>query len=212
MVYETEWELLNFFFGDDILRQTFTEYRELFPLQHLPLPSGNMLMEIPVNEAMRAFFYGMVPYFTQQKPPCEKLLELKFKELILNMLSNPANSSLLAYVKSICDGCKPVLNDVMEANYTYDLTLEEFARISELSLSSFKRKFLETYHTTPGKWLIEKRLAYARYLLDESQKNINEIADDSGFDNATYFSRIFKEKYGFSPLQYRKRSKLVSEA
>jgi len=82
--------------------------------------------------------------------------------------------------------------------------MAEFARIAQRSLAVFKRDFNEIYHSSPGKWLLQKRIEYAKHLLDSSKKNVNEIAYDSGFENATHFSRVFKEKFGLSPLQYRK--------
>lgn len=200
------WEILAFCFQDDYLRQVFREYRQYLPLKNLPTPPPDMLIEINVNEATRAFFYGMVPYFSQEIPPSENLLELKFKELLFNIFSDPANADLLAYVNSIDDQYKTPLWQVMEANYTFNLAIEEFARIAQRSVTAFKREFHECYHTTPGKWLTQKRLEYAKYLLDTSKKNVSEIADDSGFENLTHFSRIFKEKYGLSPVYYRKNT------
>lgn len=165
-----------------------------------------MLFEINVNETTCAFFYGMVPYFSQKIPPSENLLELKFKELLFNIFSDPANANLLAYVNSIDDQYKTPLWQVMEANYTFNLAIEEFARIAQRSVATFKREFHEYYHTTPGKWLTQKRLEYAKNLLDTSKKNVSEIVDESGFENLTHFSRIFKEKYGLSPIYYRKKT------
>jgi transcriptional regulator GlxA family with amidase domain len=163
-----------------------------------------MLIEINVNAATRAFFYSIVPYFRQKPQPAEDLLALKFKELIFSILSNPANSALLSYVNKVSDQRKPLLQDIMEANFTFNLSLAEFARIAQRSLATFKRDFIEVFHTTPGKWLSKKRLEYAQQLLDTSTKNVSEIACDCGFENATHFSRVFKEKFGYSPLQYRK--------
>jgi AraC-like DNA-binding protein len=168
-----------------------------------------MLIEIKVNETTRTFFYSMIPYFSQKIPPSESLLELKFKELLFNIFSDPANADLLAYINSIDDQYKTPLWQVMEANYTFNLTIDGFARIAQRSLGTFKREFREYYHTTPGKWLTQKRLEYAKDLLDTSKKNVSEIADESGFENITHFSRIFKEKYGLSPLQYRKRQTML---
>jgi AraC-like DNA-binding protein len=204
--YEFEgWEVLAFCFRDDFLRQVFREYRQYLPLKNLPPPPSDMLIEINVNETTRAFFYGMVPYFSQKIPPSEHLLELKFKELLFNIFSDPANTDLLAYIDSIDDQYKTPLRQVMEANYTFNLAIEEFARIAQRSMATFKREFHEFYHTTPGKWLTQKRLEYAKYLLDTSKKNVSEIADESGFENLTHFSRIFKEKYGLAPNFYRKK-------
>lgn len=190
------WEVLAFCFQDDFLRQVFREYRKYLPL----------LIEINVNETTRTFFYGMVPYFSQKIPPSESLLELKFKELLFNIFSDPTNADLLSYINSIDDQYKTPLWQVMEANYTFNLAIEEFARIAQRSVTAFKREFHEYYLATPGKWLTQKRLEYAKILLDTSKKNVSEIADESGFENLTHFSRIFKEKYGLSPIYYRKKT------
>ena len=203
--YEVDWEVLCFYCPDTYLRQIYSEYRLHFPLKDIPAPSKEMLIEINVNETTRAFFYSIVPYFRQKPKPVEDLLALKFKELIFSILSNPANANLLSYVNNISDQHKPLLQDIMEANFTFNLSLQEFAKIGQRSLASFKREFTETYHTSPGKWLSQKRLDYAKHLLDISTKNVNEIADESGFESVTHFSRVFKEKFGFSPFQYRKQ-------
>lgn len=200
------WEILTFCFQDDFLRQVFREYRQYLPLKNLPPPPSDMLIEINVNETTRAFFYSMVPYFSQKIPPSERLLELKFKELLFNIFSDPANADLIAYINSIDDQYKTPLWQVMEANYKFNLTIDGFARIAQRSVGSFKREFYEYYHTTPGKWLTQNRLEYAKYLLDTSKKNVSEIVDESGFENLTHFSRIFKVKYGLSPIYYRKRT------
>lgn len=203
--YEVDWEVLCFYIPDHYLKQVFEEYRSYMPLNSIPTPFSDMLIKIDVNETTRAFFYSIVPYFTQQATPSESLLELKFRELIFNILTNPSNSNLLAYVKGISDRYKPYLQEIMEANYTFNLSLAEYARIAQRSLATFKREFTEEFHTTPGKWLTQKRLEYAQLLLDTSEKNINEITFESGFENPTHFSRVFKEKFGLSPLRYKKQ-------
>lgn len=203
---EIEWEVLCFYCPDNYLRQVFSEYRQHLPLKNISPSSGETLIKINVDPITRAFFYSIIPYFKQKPQPSENLLELKFKELLFSILSNPANEKLLAYANSICDQLKPSLAEIMEANFTFNLSLGEFARIAQRSLATFKRDFIGIFHTTPGKWLSQKRLEYAQHLLDTSTKNVSEIAYDCGFENATHFSRVFKEKYKSSPLQYRKQN------
>jgi AraC-like DNA-binding protein len=200
-----DWEVLAFYFGDDFLRHVFNEYRQHLPLKNLPPPPAEMLLHLHVSEITRAFFYGMIPYFSQGVPPPETLLELKFKELLFNVLADEGNKELLSYINSIADEDKIPLWQVMEANFTYNLSIEEFARIAGRSVATFKREFQKNYQTTPGKWLTQKRLEHARRLLEGSQKSVGEIADDSGFENITHFSRVFKKKYGLSPLNYRQK-------
>lgn len=202
--YGIDWEVLCFYLPDSYVQEVYKEYRHHFPVKSIPAPPSDMLLEINVNEPTRAFFYSIVPYFTQQSPLSTSLLELKFRELILNILSNAANSNLLAYINSISDNYKPDLLEIMEANYNFNLSLTEFARIAQRSLASFKREFKQNYHITPGKWLTHRRLEHAQLLLGTSKYNVNEIACESGFENVTHFSRVFKEKFGLSPLQHRK--------
>lgn len=200
------WEILCFYFSDSYLQHFLVENGQHLPLKNLPEVSKDIFIEIEINDTTRAFFYSILPYFSQQPPPSENLLELKFKELLLNILSNPSNKSLLAYIKSLNGQFKPRLEEIMEANFMFNLSLKEYARIAQRSLATFKRDFEICYHISPGKWLTQKRLEYAKYLLDTSNLNINEIAYDSGFENVTHFSRVFKEKYGVAPLPYRKQS------
>lgn len=206
------WETLAFFFQDAFLRQVFKEYREHLPLKNLPPPPKEMFIPVNVNETMRAFCYSIVPYFKQKVPPSESLLELKFKEIIFVILSNPENAGLLSFVNSIVDQQKTPIWEVMEANYMFNLTIEEYARIAGRSTAAFKREFNDHYGTSPGKWLTNRRLESTKLLLATSTKNISEIAFDCGFENLSHFSRVYKEKYGQSPLQYRNNNPVVSAA
>jgi AraC-like DNA-binding protein len=72
------------------------------------------------------------------------------------MLENPLNQGLTTYLKNLSDNHKPSLHEIMEANYTFNLSLAEFARICQRSLATFNREFREYYQTTPGQWLSEE--------------------------------------------------------
>ena len=204
------WEVLVYHISDEFLIQFANEFMDSLSIEKLPELSNEMLIKLDLNEVIRTYFYSMIPYFTQKIPPSEKLLELKFKELLLNILSNPLNKQLLTYILHLSDDIKTPIWQIMENNYTYNLTLKEYARISSRSLAAFKRDFFEYYHTTPGKWLTNKRLSHAVLLLKKTNQSISEIAFNSGFENISHFSRIFKEKYGSSPLQFRKKPATVA--
>lgn len=55
-----------------------------------------------------------------------------------------------------------------------------------------------------GAYVIEKRMELARKLLQENQMPVSEIAQEVGYDNFTYFSRLFRKKTGMAPKEYRK--------
>ncbi len=199
------WEVLVFHIPDEFLIQFANEFMDNLSTGKLPELTTDLFIKVDLNETTKSYFYSLLPYFTQKVPPSEKLLELKFKELLLNVLSIPSNKKLLAYILHLKDDIKIPIWQVMESNYMYNLTLKEYARISSRSLAAFKREFFEYYGTTPGKWLTGKRLKHAKLLLKTTNQSISEIAFNSGFENVSHFSRIFKEKFGLSPLQFRKK-------
>jgi AraC-like DNA-binding protein len=161
---------------------------------------------LETSETLEAFFLSMSSYFNQPKEPDPSLLELKFKELILTIADNPHNKEMLSYFCSLIHEPRPVaLQRLMADNFRYNLKLEQFARLSNRSLSAFKRDFQTTFHTTPGKWLLEKRLSYARSLLQNSVKTINEVAFESGFETPSHFSRAFKQMFEMNPSHIRQK-------
>lgn len=207
-INKADWCVLVFFMPDSYLSKFMHEYRAKLPVKNRVQQLQDVVLEVDVNETTKTFFYSMLPYLIQETPPSEELLELKFRELLFNILSNPLNTQLLSYACSISDCSKPPLPEIMESNYMFNLSLEEFSKIAQRSLATFKREFSELFNTTPGKWLTQKRLQHAKMLLETSAKNINEIVLESGFENNTHFSKIFKEKFGIAPLQYRKKNLL----
>ena len=100
----------------------------------------------------------------------------------------------------------PPLPQIMEANFCYNLGLEDFAKLSHRSLSTFKRDFQKHFNQSPGKWLLQKRLDYSAVLLKNPALNVSQVALDCGFQDLSHFSRAFKEKFGVSPANYRRES------
>lgn len=169
----------------------------------LNMPSDSVI-PICLDEALTAYFLSVFAYFRKQAAPPKDLLEIKFRELILNLSCSTQNEALCAYFKSLCCGRKTSIREIMEANFTYNIKLADFAQLCGRSLTTFKRDFTSIYHTSPGRWLVLQRLSYARQLLETSDKNINELAYESGFENVSHFVKTFRETFGMPPLQYKR--------
>jgi AraC-like DNA-binding protein len=170
----------------------------------------DQIMLIDRTAAVDAFYQSMIVHFDDSREPDQSLLELKFRELILTIAGNTANGELLNYFSSLLLMPQGVsLQRVMEENFRFNLKLEEFARLSSRSLSAFKRDFLRLYNTSPGKWIMEKRLTHALHLLSNMGKTVSEASFESGFESASHFSRAFRQRFGSSPMEI-KQSALVS--
>jgi AraC-like DNA-binding protein len=201
-----EWRALIFFLPDNYLQQFFKKYSSQFPITTRQEKSIPQMIPLEINDCTKGFFNSILPYFSNTPVPPETLIELKFREMLFNILLNPQNDELNFYLSTLANHYKQSLSEIMEANYTYNFALSEFAKLANLSLASFKREFKKVFQTTPGKWLMEKRLHYAYRLLNTTSKTINDIAFESGFENTTHFSRVFKARFQISPLHQRQHT------
>jgi AraC family transcriptional regulator, exoenzyme S synthesis regulatory protein ExsA len=201
--YESEFCFFLFFIPDeficDVLKSKSTP-------MHKNGKKFAPVMNIDNSATVHAYFQSMLPYFDDGVEPDQSLLELKFKELILTIADNPRNTELLSYFCSMLKEPQSVsLQRVMEDNCCFNLKLEEFAKLSSRSLSAFKRDFLRLYNTSPGKWLMEKRLNHAWNLLANMGKTVSETAFESGFENPSHFSRSFRQRFGASPASIKQQ-------
>ena len=197
------WCVMVFFMPDDFLKQMIRENRNSLSLARLPEAGMDHVLPLDVNAISHSFFQSMLPYFTQSPPPPENLIELKFKELVLSLLSNPQNGRLLSYLYQLSQDNQSSLEEIMQNNFSYKLTLAEYAKLSCKSIPTFKREFKKVFKDSPARWVTKKRLSLAAELLTNTELPIGEITYEAGFENQTHFSRIFKEKYGLTPSQYR---------
>ena len=198
------WEVLAFYIKDDYFKYILDEYRPFLDFKNLQKPNSEMLLYINLNDRIRECYLSMIPYFDEDNKHPEDIIEMKFKELLYNIFIHPENRHVLAYVNAIAEGYITPIWEVMENNLMYNLKLKEFAQIANRSLSKFKVDFSDHYKTTPGKWILNKRLDYSKQLMSTTSRTITEIAFDSGFENITHFSRVFKNKYGLSPSAFKK--------
>jgi AraC-like DNA-binding protein len=164
------------------------------------------MMPVHRNEMLDGFFYSMMPHFGNANAPDKAILELKFRELVLNIADDPANGELHAFFATLLNNPQTVsLQKIMEDNYCFNLKLEEYAVLSNRSLSAFKRDFQKQFNTTPGKWLMEKRLNHAMHLLTNADTTVSEAAFETGFENPSHFSRSFRQYFGISPVMVRQK-------
>lgn len=201
--FETSSCFIFFFMPDEFICEAFQN--KVTPVQKAK--EFDPVIRVEDNDIIRAFFHSMVPYFSSNREPDQALLELKFKELVLTLADNPLNEELRSYFFSLLQQPRLMtLQQIMEDNFCFNLKLEEFARLGARSLSAFKRDFEGLYRTSPGKWLLEKRLNHALHLLTNMGKTVSEAAFESGFESASHFSRAFRQRFGTTPATAKQQA------
>lgn len=83
------------------------------------------------------------------------------------------------------------------------VSIEELARKTNRSLTSFKKEFRRHFHEPPHKWFVRQRLNHARLQLIATTKSVSEIGNECAFPNTSHFIKLFKRAYRMTPVAYR---------
>jgi len=86
---------------------------------------------------------------------------------------------------------------------------EQAAQELNVGYSWFRKQFKSYTGLSPGQYYIQLKIEKAKELLTNSNMSVKEISIAINFDSNFYFSKIFKEKTGFNPTEYRKRTRAI---
>lgn len=86
------------------------------------------------------------------------------------------------------------------------LYIKTLAHFMSLEVTYFTHLFTETFGYSPKKYIIKKRLERGQLLLSQTDLPIKNIANKLGFENDMYFCRLFRDKTGMTPGNYRKHA------
>lgn len=99
---------------------------------------------------------------------------------------------------------RTMLNYIWD-NYSQKLCLTEIAAAANISKNEALRCFRKEMSISPIDYLTRLRLDQASKLLQTTDWTITEISVSVGFDNLSYFNRVFKKKYGITSTAFRKK-------
>ena len=92
----------------------------------------------------------------------------------------------------------------INAHLPRKITNKELADVCGISLQHFLKLFKESYGVTPQEFIMQQRLSRAQYALLHTDRSVLDISEALGFCDASHLIRRFTEKYGMSPVQYKK--------
>ncbi|MEM9001638.1 MAG: AraC family transcriptional regulator [Bacteroidota bacterium] len=164
--------------------------------------SSKIFQRLPKNLVIDEFIKGLLFYFDHPELINEELIKLKIKELIL-LLYSIDHENIRALLQSLFTPVNLTFRAIIEAHIYEELEIKDYAALTNTSLSTFKRKFKQTFQQTPAAFLIGKRLEKAAELLKKTDRRITEICFDCGFKDLSTFSRSFAKRYSMSPSAFR---------
>lgn len=120
------------------------------------------------------------------------IAEIKFQEQHQQLTVSPRERSknILAY---------------LHKHYAEKVTINDIATAVNVSPKECIRSFKKSIHQTPIEYLLNYRIEQAKKLLRQSEFSITDVALQAGFSTSAYFSKIFKERVGQIPREYRQQ-------
>jgi AraC-like DNA-binding protein len=155
------------------------------------------VVKLEANALLQNFKSSIVPYLNNSGELNSMIISLKVKEAVLILLQT--NPELKNTLFDFSDPGKVDLEAYMTANYKYNVSVERFAFLTGRSVATFKRDFKRIFGSTPNRWLQQKRLAEAYYLLHTKKWKTTEVYTEVGFKDISHFSYAFKKAYGTAP-------------
>ncbi|WP_339813981.1 AraC family transcriptional regulator [uncultured Imperialibacter sp.] len=184
---------LSVYLSEETLRAIQSEYH----LQSDGLSTEEKFRLLPPGELLKKYVDSLSPYTNDKHGLLDLVVPVKVKELVL--LLTRLFPDLARILFDYKEPGKIDLEGFMNEHYRYNVDLNKFAYLTGRSLSTFKRDFQTIFGITPGRWLIQKRLTEANYLIREKHKKPNQIYVDLGFENLSHFSFAFKKAFGSAP-------------
>ncbi|MEO1296828.1 MAG: AraC family transcriptional regulator, partial [Cyanobacteria bacterium J06636_16] len=108
-----------------------------------------------------------------------------------------------------CPKLEPVFRFI-EAHYRQPIHLQDVAQEAGYSPAYLTNLVQEKTGRTVKRWIIERRMAQARALLANTTQPVRQIAESSGYADAGYFTRQFRQFHGVSPQIWRQQSECLT--
>lgn len=143
--------------------------------------------------------YKNVKYYNEEETSAVAELALMLTSFIL--LNDIINTEY--------DAFSAEADAYIEQNLKKEITVNMLCRKFNVSKNYLYEHFRSSFNCTVNEYIVSKRIEYAKKLLMDSDMPVNNIAEECGVFNHTYFCRLFKRKTGISPLQYRKINSAV---
>jgi transcriptional regulator GlxA family with amidase domain len=168
------------------------------------------LVDLPHDDTQRRLIARLIYIFTEDNKAKDVFANYVLEELVARLMQTQARTLLpgpetayasinrLAYVAQY-------INKRLNSN----LHIKELADQACMSEPNFYRIFKQTFGMTPVDYINQQRIALASKLLRTTNRCLADISIECGFNNLTYFMKLFRREIGTSPSQYRKQMPLT---
>lgn len=192
-----EFEKVVVVLDEDFLRN----YMSKRGIKETTSPQQEAFIPLEKDPLIPMFITSLMPYYNESGNIDGTFSEIKREELLLILLK--IHPELEAVLFDFGKPDKIDLKEFMLHNFRFNASIERFAYMTGRSLAAFKRDFKSIFNTSPGKWLVQRRLEEAFFLINKKGKRPSDIYLDLGFEDLSHFSFAFKKLFGKNPTEVR---------
>lgn len=156
-------------------------------------------LQLKKNDLILPFIQSLTPYYNNSGKIDQSFADIKREELLIILLRNQPELGGVFFDYGIPE--KINLEAFMNRNFKFSVSIQRFAYMTGRSLSTFKRDFKQTFNDTPNRWLVQKRLKEAYFLIEKKHQKPSEIYLELGFEDLSHFSFAFKKQFGLTPTE-----------
>jgi len=113
--------------------------------------------------------------------------------------------SLMRLAKPHKDDKIAEIQEWLEANYPGRIRVEDLASQFGMSKRTLIRRFNSALNMSPNAYIQTVRIEAARKLLEETERTVDQVMNDVGYEDGSSFRRLFRQKTGLTPTEYRRR-------
>jgi AraC family transcriptional regulator, exoenzyme S synthesis regulatory protein ExsA len=173
-------------------------FQEKYNPKTVIFKSENTFIQLNPNELLPVFFQSLF-LLMHQRIIRKPFADVKREELLLILLEKQPELAGLFFDYSIPQ--KIDIEEFINKNFKFNVSVERFAFLTGRSLSAFKRDFKAIFNETPSRWLVKKRLQEAYFLMEKKKQKPSDIYLELGFETLPHFSYAFKKQFGVTPTE-----------
>ncbi len=156
----------------------------------------------PINQLISRLIY----IFTENNKAKDVFANLVLQELVVRLMQTQARTLLLTQGAGTASVNRLThVAQYINRHLSRSLHIRELANEACMSEPNFYRTFKQTFGLTPVDYINQQRISLASKLLRTTNRCLADISLECGFNNLTYFMKLFRREKGLSPAQFRRQ-------
>ncbi len=170
-------------------------------LEECGVPSDGRVFWAGISSDVRGLYCGMIRELQTKSAHYEEMLQMTLRHLFLLIHRHLADTQ---------DAKLEFQGDIIQAlgyferHWNESISIEGYALHNRMTPCWFRQKFKEYTGCSPLQYLLSLRISRAMNLLEHTDYNITQISYAVGYENVSYFRRLFQKHTGMTPGEYQR--------